>query len=486
MNNVTTGANRTDDVSTDVVVVGHGIAGVSAAIEARKAGAEVLIVEAAGGPGGSSALSGGLLYLGGGTALQHACGIEDSIEDMAAFLDAACGPDTDRAKIDAYCEGSPEHFEWLVECGVPFKAQLWDRRTSEPWDDSGLMFTGGEDAEPFASQVRPAPRGHCPEAPGTSRTGIGGGRLLMDRLSAHAESLGVEVAYDTSVRDLIGDGVSVTGLTAVRYGRPIRFRARQGVVLAAGSFTHDDELIAEHVPHLLGTDPLGVDEHDGTILRAAMAAGAATRHLDAFEAALGVPPSVLARSIVVDRSGRRFVNEDTYMGRLGIRTLREHDGWAAVIFDEAAFEAEPDLRRDFLPTHTGSDVEELATELGIDPVALRETIDRYNQDAKAGADREHGKRSEFLVPLDEPYGAVLAEGRFRTFTLGGLATDVDGAVLSDTGDPIPGLFAAGRVAAGIAIGGYASGISLGDASFFGRRAGQAAARAGRTLAGAAT
>lgn len=481
---MTTGANPTDEVSTDVVVVGHGIAGVSAAIEARRAGAEVLIVDAAGGPGGSSALSGGLLYLGGGTALQKACGVEDSVEDMAAFLTAACGPGVDTAKIEAYCDGSPEHFDWLVDCGVPFEARIWVRRTSEPWDDSGLMFTGGEDAEPFASTIRPAPRGHSPRTAGTSRTGIGGGRLLMDRLGAHAEHLGVKTAHDVSVRKLLTDDGSVIGVHGVRYGRPVRVRARRGVVLAAGSFTHDRELVAEHVPQLLGTDPLGVDEHDGTILRAATAVGAATRNLNAFEAALGVPPSVLARSIVVDRTGRRFVNEDAYMGRIGIRTLRDHDGWAAVIFDEAAFEAEPDLRRDFLPTHTGDDVDELAAELGIDPIALGRTIDRYDRDAEAGRDRDHGKRAEFLAPLAAPYGAVLAEGRFRTFTLGGLATNVDGAVLTDAGEPVPGLHAAGRITAGIAIGGYASGISLGDASFFGRRAGRTAARAVQAPAGA--
>lgn len=473
---------ETDDIQTraaDVVVVGQGVAGVCAAIEAANCGADALIVEATGGGGGSSALSGGLLYLGGGTALQRACGVEDTASDMAAFLTEACGPGADAEKIVAYCEGSPEHFDWLVGCGVPFRAAIWDRATSEPWDDSGLMFSGGEDAEPFRSTVRPVPRGHCPQSPGTSRMGIGGGRLLMDRLEDHARSVGVETLEDTRVSEIRVEGGRVVGVDAVRYGEPLRIDARRGVVLATGGFTYAPELVTQHVPQIVGTDPLGVDEHDGTLLQAAVRLGAATNHLGAFEAALGVPPSILARSILVDRNGQRFVNEDTYMGRIGIRTLRDRGGWAAVIFDEHAFEAEPDLRREFLPTHSGGDVDELASELGVNSVALRSTIDAYNSDAENGKDRAHGKRRRYLAPLRPPFGAVLTEGRFRTFTLGGLATDVDGAVEAAAGGVVPGLFAAGRITSGIAVGGYVSGISLGDSSYFGRRAGRAAAGADR-------
>ena len=85
---------RFDD-TTGVVVVGQGIAGASAVLGARQAGADVLAVERSGGPGGTSAHSGGLIYLGGGTVLQSACGFQDSPENMAAFLRAALGPGAD-------------------------------------------------------------------------------------------------------------------------------------------------------------------------------------------------------------------------------------------------------------------------------------------------------------------------------------------------------------------------------------------------------
>ena len=102
----------------------------------------------AAGPGGTSAHSGGLIYLGGGTALQSACGFQDSPENMAAFLRAALGPGVDDDRVDAYCEGSPDHFDWLVSIGVPFRAAFCDEPNRESADDAGLLFSGGEDTYP--------------------------------------------------------------------------------------------------------------------------------------------------------------------------------------------------------------------------------------------------------------------------------------------------------------------------------------------------
>ena len=137
------------DETTDVIVVGLGVAGSSAAIAARQAGADVVAVERHGAPGGTSAHSGGLIYLGGGTALQRACGYEDSPENMAAFLRAALGPEVDDDRIDAYCEGSTAHFDWLVSIGVPFRAAFCDEPNRESADDAGLLFSGGEDTYPY-------------------------------------------------------------------------------------------------------------------------------------------------------------------------------------------------------------------------------------------------------------------------------------------------------------------------------------------------
>ncbi|MGI8491753.1 MAG: FAD-dependent oxidoreductase, partial [Acidimicrobiales bacterium] len=148
------------DQEADVVVVGFGCGGASAAIAAASAGAEVLVLERSGEGGGAAAMAGGEVYLGGGTAVQRACGFDDSAEAMYGYLMAATGPGPDEAKIALYCERSVEHFEWLVGCGVEFKPTFYDRPCWEPPTDDGLVFSGGENAFPFNELVTPAPRGH--------------------------------------------------------------------------------------------------------------------------------------------------------------------------------------------------------------------------------------------------------------------------------------------------------------------------------------
>src|ERR1700761_9104986 len=102
------------DETTDVLVIGLGAAGVSAAIEARRAGAEVLVLERASAGGGSTALSGGFIYLGGGTRVQRLNGIEDTAGDMAKYLQAM-SPDAAPVKVKLYAESSVSHFDWLEE-----------------------------------------------------------------------------------------------------------------------------------------------------------------------------------------------------------------------------------------------------------------------------------------------------------------------------------------------------------------------------------
>jgi 3-oxo-5alpha-steroid 4-dehydrogenase len=464
------------DRQFDVVVVGCGAAGVSAAIEARTSGAEVLALEAAGEPGGTSAMSGGLIYLGGGTGLQKACGFEDSPEEMARFLMAACGPHADEEKVRLYCEGSVAHYEWLVECGVPFKPSFWSAPTAEPWNDAGLMFSGGEDAAPFDTLAKPAPRGHCPAASSASRHGSAGGFLLMEVLARRATGLGVEQSNNTRVRRLVvDDRGAVVGVIARRFGKDLHLRARRGVVLAAGGFIHNDRLLADHAPALVGTDKLGVEENDGAVLRAAMAVGAATVRMDAGEAAFSVPPALVKPGVLVNAAGQRFINEDAYLGRVGQHGLFRQDGRVWSIFDETIFDAAKDFRGPVQPDFVCETIEELAAETGLPVNALSETVAAYSRAAESGHDEMFGKSERWLEPLRPPLAAIDARGRFRTFTLGGLKTDIDGAVL-DRGDvPVNGLYAAGRITSGIPATGYVSGASLGDCTFFGRRAGAAAA-----------
>ena len=101
------------DEEVDVLVVGLGAAGAAAGLEASAQGANTLILERASGGGGTSAMSGGVIYLGGGTALQKACGFDDSPEEMFKYLMASTGDAPDETKMRMYCEGSVAHFDWL-------------------------------------------------------------------------------------------------------------------------------------------------------------------------------------------------------------------------------------------------------------------------------------------------------------------------------------------------------------------------------------
>ena len=126
----------------DVVVVGLGAAGLAASIAAAEAGAQVLAIERTGAPGGTSAMSGGIVYLGGGTSTQQGAGVEDSPELMRRFLSAALGRDEQDPRLVTYCDGSIDHHDWLVEHGVPFRAEFWPEPGMEPPGTEGLVYSG--------------------------------------------------------------------------------------------------------------------------------------------------------------------------------------------------------------------------------------------------------------------------------------------------------------------------------------------------------
>ena len=132
---------------TDVLVVGYGGAGACAALEAQSCGAEVILLEAASDGGGTTALSGGQIYLGGGTPIQQACGFSDTREDMEAYIRIAAGANADADKIRVYCEGSLEHFDWLVAQGYLAEQYVNFKRTNA----DPLLQTGAAAAQQGAA-----------------------------------------------------------------------------------------------------------------------------------------------------------------------------------------------------------------------------------------------------------------------------------------------------------------------------------------------
>ncbi len=470
------------DYEADVVIAGFGIAGVCAAIEASRAGADVLVLERTSGWGGAAAMAGGFVYLGGGTAIQKACGFTDSAENMHTFLSAAMGPGADEAKLDDYCTGSVEHFEWLTSCGVAFKPTFYGQPGWEPPGDDGLMYTGGENSHPFNDIAIPAPRGHVPQMQ-NKRTGErGGGYMLMKPLADTAAELGVRTVYDMRVECLItaSDG-RIIGVIARQYGNEVAIKAHRGVVLATGSFAYNDAMVAQYAPRLVGRPAASIEEHDGRSILMAQALGAQVAHMDASEVAIFVDPQLLIRGIMVNGLGQRYVAEDTYPGRVGQLTLFQQDNEAFLVLDADAHEeglAMPSATPQLLcpPTWACDTVAELELEMGLPAGSLQATVAAYNESAARGEDPLLHKKSEWLRPIGSPVGAIDLRGNTGGFTLGGLKTTVESEVLHVSGDPIPGLYAAGRSTSGLAAWGYASGVSLGDGSFYGRRAGRAAAK----------
>jgi succinate dehydrogenase/fumarate reductase flavoprotein subunit len=254
------------------------------------------------------------------------------------------------------------------------------------------------------------------------------------------------------------------------------------VVIAAGGFVMNKDMIAAHTPKLAEKPfVLGNTYDDGLGIRLGVSAGAATKHMDqAFITAPVYPPAVLLTGIIVNKLGRRFVAEDSYHSRTSGFVMDQPDSAAFLIVDESH------LQRPEFPLITFIDgwetVPEMETSLGIPAGNLVSTLNRYNEYAAIGEDPDFHKQPEFLAPQDKgPWGAFdlsLGKAMYAGFTMGGLATSVDGEVLRDDGTVIPGLYAAGACASNIAQDGtgYASGTQLGEGSFFGRRAGAHAAR----------
>jgi succinate dehydrogenase/fumarate reductase flavoprotein subunit len=464
----------------DVVVIGFGIGGGCAAVSAAAAGARVLVLERAAVAGGTTALAGGHFYLGGGTAVQQATGYPDSVEDMYAYL-VAMSRDPEHDKIRAYCEDSVEHFNWLEDLGVHFERSYYPEKAVIQPGTEGLMYTGNEKVWPYKDLAVPAPRGHKVPVPGDTQ----GAAMVIDLLLKRAAELGVQIRYETGATHLILDDTgAVAGVSWKHFGETGSIRAKS-VVIAAGGFVMNSDMVSAYTPKLAEKPfVLGNTYDDGLGIRLGVSAGGATKHMDqAFITAPAYPPAILLTGIIVNKLGQRFVAEDSYHSRTSGFVMDQPDSAAYLIVDE-----EP-LQRPEFPLVKFIDgwetVEEMESALGMPAGSLVATLDRYNTYAAGGEDPDFHKQPEFLAAQDTgPWAAFdlsLGKAMYSGFTVGGLATDVDGRVLDSDAHPIRGLYAAGACASNLAQDGkgYSSGTQLGSGSFFGRRAGAHAAATAR-------
>jgi succinate dehydrogenase/fumarate reductase flavoprotein subunit len=464
------------DGEADVIVVGSGAAGISAAIEARRHRANVLVLELFHIPGGSSSLSGGVCYLGGGTPLQKALGFADTPENMYAYMIAAGGPYASTDKVQLYCEQSLDHFDWLVGNGVEY-ARVYSDEKELAHHAASLYHSGSERNHPFRDLAPPAPRGHVPPA-----ENMMGGQRLMHTLLASAEKHGVVVRTRVSCERLVteSDG-AIGGVAVLQDGRRRHLRARKGVVLAAGGFIHNPEMLKRHAPELYPCSGHWGRAGDlGMGIRMGMGVGGNVLRMHHGFAVLPLyPPENVLKGVAVNRLGQRCIAEDAYYGSIGHEFLFNQGGRGWLIVDADCDYPGPDAR--VIVAAQASSITELGRALGLAPGALEITVDYYNRNAREGRDPLLGKSPAFLAPLARPpykaYDLGVEKAFYSVHTFGGLETSLRGEVISVWGEPIPGLYAVGRTSAGVPTAPYhASGLSIGDCTFFGRRAGAAAAQ----------
>lgn len=472
------------DMETDLAIVGFGGAGACAAIEAADMGAEVTVFELASAGGGSTAMSSAEIYMGGngGTRVQQACGLRDSTEDMYNYLMMASGPTADADKTRAYCEGSVDHFNWLVGLGVPYKDSIYDQRALMALSDDCLLYTGSEKAWPFVEHAMPCPRGHNLQIEGDN-----GGPLLFRILTENMSKRGVKVIHEARALTLIVDDRQCVHGLVVRIDQQERYvRARRGVLLASGGFAMNPDMVRKYAPLLLGaTMPIGNPGDTGSGILMGMGVGAAAINMhDGFVSLPYYPPAELTCGILVNAQGQRFINEDVYHGRVGYYCLQQPDRRIYLIANAADFDRYQKMNvlgAPFAGTAEES-VAELEAELQLPESALQHTIELYNRNARSGKDPLFHKSAEWLKPLELPLAAIDCTrgngAQYPFFTLGGLDTLASGEVLRADRSVIEGLYAAGRTACGVPRtgAGYSSGISVGDATFSGRMAGRAMAK----------
>lgn len=458
----------------DVIVVGGGGAGLSAAIEATRAGASCIVLEADTKLGGATAASAGVFYAAD-TSVQKARGIANSADAMFEYVMAinqwALKPDI----IRFICDHSGPAIEWLIELGVKFPPEY-------------LVCSG----------VDIVPRGHPSE---------GAGHGIAERLINAAGALGIETALGTRVERLLVENGRVVGVHAG--GMDLRAAT---TVVTTGGFGNNPEMVKKHFPSAAQHNPWTWAVHEGLPfilgdgLRMGEEIGAG---IVGHDAGLPLPTSGFGKFIeaflppwvmMVNDEGRRFVPECAAYTVVGYLINEQTNAHAWCLFDEPTLvEASNDssyldpynagittpiweeetLRKKAAEGRikVGATLGDLAAQCGIDARALAATTAQYNADCAVGEDLGFLKKSKKIFPLKQgPFYAVEVKAAIIGLTGAGLDANRQLRVLDTHGAAIPGLYGAGEVLGVVQGKRYAGGgFSIGPAVILGREAGRRAA-----------
>ncbi|MGO4936522.1 flavocytochrome c [Fundicoccus sp. Sow4_H7] len=440
-----------DDIYTDVVVVGAGGSGLTAALEVVNNGKSVLVLEK------MSMVGGNTLRATGGmnaaeTNVQEVLAIEDSVEVF--YQDTLEGGHgiNDPELLRVMVEDSAEALHWINELG----AGLTD-----------VSFSGG------ATNARI----HKPE------DGSAVGPLIIRVLEEALSEQGVETMLNTEATSLIQeeDG-RIVGVTAVNKDG-VEFNVyADAVILATGGFGANFEMVEEYNPDLAGFGTTNAPGALGQGIEMALEVGAGTVDMDQIQIHPTTQPGTGKLyteglrgdgAILINIEGERFIDELKTRDVVSQAILAETDGVAYLIVNQALVDQNASMagyieQGDAIE---GASVEELAANLDIDAATLQATLDAYNEAQASGVDEAFGRENMTLSLVEGPFYALMVTPSIH-HTMGGLHIDTQTHVLDTEGEIIPGLYAAGELTGGIHGGNRIGGNAVLDIVVFGRIAGQ--------------
>ena len=440
-------------LEADVVVIGAGGAGMTAAITAHEAGKEVILLEKMPYAGGNTTKSTGGMNAAE-TSVQAELGIEDSVQTFIDDTMTGGKNVNDLALVTTMAENSAEAIDWLASIGAPLPE---------------VSFSGGATNK----------RIHRPEG------GAAVGPYLVEKLLAKIGEDEISLLYNTEATELIVEDGAVTGVKATGDGISYTINAK-AVVLATGGFGANLEMCAEYNPDLAGFVTTNSPCATGDGIKMAEAAGAATVDMEQIQihptvyqaTSLMVTESVRGGgAILVNASGERFVDEMETRDVVSAAEIAQEGGYAYLVFDQA--------QRDNLSaidsyvsnglTVQADTIEGLASEMGVDAANLQATVEAWNKAVAEQNDEAFGRTTGMDVDISvAPFYAIqIAPGIHHT--MGGVKIDTTASVIGVDGEPIPGLFAAGEVTGGVHGANRIGGNAVADIIVFGRIAGQSAA-----------
>jgi len=517
---------------SDVIVVGSGAAGLTAAIMAHDGGARVTVIERADLIGGTTAVSGGAAWIP-----LNRFAKDDTREDALAYCKRlACGQAPDEL-IETFVDTGHEMVRYLEE-RTPVRFSLWSMPDYHPHVPGGKMSGRSIEPElfdknelgPWAAKLRQAPLFLFPvtlqEATFTyqatlkpwnlpadllvermERGIVACGNALIGRLLKGCLDRGIAIETNVRARSLVMLDGRVAGLRAERNNEEVAYDAR-AVVLASGGFEWNGALRAEYLRGAVDhANSPPTNEGDGLVM--AIEAGAQIANMNEVWGSpsaaipgeeydgrllsrLAVAERACPHSIMVNASGQRFVNEGMSYNELNKSFDSNQPSWA--IFDKQYRDRYPLMTvmpEDSDPTWLLRDgtIEGLATKAGIDADGLSETVTRWNGYVAEGADPDFGRHRapmDFEAPhpsmgtIEQPpfYALPIYQGTLGT--KGGPVTNKHGQVLDSSGGVVEGLYAAGNVMASVAGAGYyGGGATIGLALTWGYICGRHAAQAAR-------